>query len=45
MPACSKAQKKIERHHFRGRRASVLRKTAQKMQQAMGQDPYLDTPN
>ncbi len=41
-----KAQKKVERRHFRDRRALMyFEKQRKKMQQAMGQDPYLDTPN
>ncbi|MBC8872326.1 MAG: preprotein translocase subunit SecA [Planctomycetes bacterium] len=41
-----KAQKKVERRHFRDR--SVLlhhEKQRKKMQREMGQDPYLDTPD
>jgi len=41
-----KAQKKVERRHFRERRALMyFEKQRKKMQRAMGQDPYLDTPN
>jgi preprotein translocase subunit SecA len=41
-----KAQKKIERRHFRDRRALMYyEKQRKKMQEQMGQDPYLDTPN
>jgi preprotein translocase subunit SecA len=41
-----KAQRKVERRHFRDR--SVLlyhEKQRKKMQREMGQDPYLDTPD
>ena len=41
-----KAQRKVERNHFRDR--SVLlhhEKQRKKMQREMGQDPYLDTPD
>jgi preprotein translocase subunit SecA len=44
--AFRRAQKKIERRHFRDR--SVLlhhEKQRKKMQREMGQDPYLDTPD
>jgi preprotein translocase subunit SecA len=41
-----KAQQKVERRHFRDRRALMyFEKQRKKMQRAMGQDPYLDTPN
>jgi len=40
-----KAQKKVERRHFRQRRALMyFEKERKKMQVQMGQDPYLDTP-
>ena len=40
-----KAQKKVERRHFRDRRALMyFEKQRKKMQAQMGQDPYLDTP-
>jgi preprotein translocase subunit SecA len=40
-----KAQKKVERRHFRQRKALMYyEKERKKMQIQMGQDPYLDTP-
>jgi len=40
-----RAQARIERRHFRQRRALMyFEKERKKMQQQMGQDPYLDTP-
>jgi len=40
-----KAQKKVERRHFRQRKALMyFEKERKKMQRQMGQDPYLDTP-
>ena len=40
-----KAQKKVERNHFRGRRSLMyFEKERKKIQRQMGQDPYLDTP-
>lgn len=40
-----KAQKKVERRHFRDRKALMyFEKQRKKMQRQMGQDPYLDTP-
>jgi preprotein translocase subunit SecA len=40
-----RAQKRVERRHFRDRRALMYyEKQRKKMQCAMGQDPYLDTP-
>jgi preprotein translocase subunit SecA len=40
-----KAQQKVERRHFRQRRALMyFEKERQKMQRQMGQDPHLDTP-
>jgi preprotein translocase subunit SecA len=40
-----RAQGRIERRHFRQRRALMyFEKERKKMQQQMGQDPYLDTP-
>ncbi len=41
-----KAQRKIERRHFRQRKALVyFEKERKKMQRQMGQDPYLDSPS
>lgn len=41
----SKAQGKIERRHFRQRKAMMyFEKERKKTQRQMGQDPYLDTP-
>ena len=41
-----KAQRIIERRHFRDRRALMYHeKERKKMQKQMGQDPYLDTPS
>jgi preprotein translocase subunit SecA len=43
-PLYFKAQRKIERRHFRQRRALMyFEKERKKMQRQMGQDPYLDT--
>ena len=40
-----RAQRKVEARHFRQRRALMyFEKERKKMQQQMGQDPYLDTP-
>jgi preprotein translocase subunit SecA len=40
-----KAQRKVERRHFRQRKALVyFEKEHKKMQRQMGQDPYLDSP-
>ena len=40
-----RAQKKVERRHFRDRKALMyFEKQRKKMQAQMGQDPYLDTP-
>jgi preprotein translocase subunit SecA len=40
-----KAQKKVERRHFRQRKALMyFEKERKKTQRQMGQDPYLDTP-
>ena len=40
-----KAQRSIERRHFRDRKVLMYHeKERKKMQQQMGQDPYLDTP-
>jgi preprotein translocase subunit SecA len=40
-----RAQNKVERRHFRQRRALMYyEKERKKMQRQMGQDPYLDTP-
>jgi len=41
-----KAQRKVERRHFRDRKALMyFEKHRKKMQRQMGQDPYLDTPS
>jgi len=41
-----KAQAKVERRHFRDRKALMyFEKQRKKMQRQMGQDPYLDTPS
>jgi preprotein translocase subunit SecA len=41
-----RAQKRIERRHFRDRKALMyFEKHRKKMQRQMGQDPYLDTPS
>ncbi len=40
-----KAQRRVERRHFRDRKVLLYHeKERQKVQQQMGQDPYLDTP-
>jgi preprotein translocase subunit SecA len=40
-----RAQRKVERRHFRDRKALLYHeKERQKIQRQMGQDPYLDTP-
>jgi preprotein translocase subunit SecA len=40
-----KAQRRVERRHFRDRKILLYHeKERQKIQRAMGQDPYLDTP-
>jgi preprotein translocase subunit SecA len=40
-----KAQRRVERRHFRDRKVMLYHeKERQKIQRAMGQDPYLDTP-
>ena len=40
-----RAQRKVERRHFRQRRALMyFEKERKKIQRQMGQDPYLDTP-
>ena len=40
-----RAQKKVERRHFRDRKTLLYHeKERQKIQRQMGQDPYLDTP-
>jgi preprotein translocase subunit SecA len=40
-----KAQRRVERRHFRDRKIMLYHeKERQKIQRAMGQDPYLDTP-
>jgi preprotein translocase subunit SecA len=44
-PLYRRAQLVVERRHFRQRRALMyFEKERKKMQQQMGQDPYLDTP-
>jgi preprotein translocase subunit SecA len=44
--AFQRAQKKVERRHFRDRKALMyFEKQRKKMQRQMGQDPYLDTPS
>ena len=41
-----KAQKKVEKKSYRGRKTMLYyEKERKKMQRGMGQDPYLDTPN
>jgi preprotein translocase subunit SecA len=41
-----RAQRRVERKHFRDRKAMMyFEKERKKMQRGMGQDPYLDTPN
>ncbi|MBR6435290.1 MAG: hypothetical protein IKS45_02155, partial [Thermoguttaceae bacterium] len=41
-----KAQKKVERKHYKQRKALMyFEKQRKKMQRQMGQDPYLDTTN
>jgi preprotein translocase subunit SecA len=41
-----KAQRKIERRHFRQRKSLMyFEKERKKTQRQMGQDPYLDSPN
>jgi preprotein translocase subunit SecA len=45
-PLFRRAQRKVERKHFRDRRALLYyEKQRKKMQREMGQDPYLDTPD
>jgi preprotein translocase subunit SecA len=45
-PLFRRAQKKVERRHFRQRRALMyFEKERQKLQRQMGQDPCLDTPD
>jgi preprotein translocase subunit SecA len=44
-PLFRKAQRKVERRHFRQRRSLMyFEKERKKTQRQMGQDPYLDTP-
>jgi preprotein translocase subunit SecA len=44
--AFRKAQRKVERRHFRDRNVLLYHeKQRKKMQKEMGQDPYLDTPD
>ena len=41
-----RAQQKVEKRHFRGRKSLMYHeKLRKKIQLQMGQDPYLDTPN
>ena len=41
----ARAQRKVERRHFRQRKALMyFEKERKKVQRQMGQDPYLDTP-
>ncbi len=41
-----RSQRRVERRHFRDRRALMyFEKQRKKMQRQMGQDPYLDTPD
>jgi preprotein translocase subunit SecA len=43
--AFQKAQRRVERRHFRDRKILLYHeKERQKVQRQMGQDPYLDTP-
>ena len=44
-PLFKRAQRKVERRHFRDRKVLLYHeKERQKVQRQMGQDPYLDTP-
>ncbi len=44
-PVFYKAQRRVERRHFRDRKVLLYHeKERQKVQRQMGQDPYLDTP-
>jgi preprotein translocase subunit SecA len=44
-PLLHKAQRRVERRHFRDRKVLLYHeKERQKVQKQMGQDPYLDTP-
>ncbi len=44
--AFRKAQRKVERGHFRDRNVLLYHeRQRKKMQREMGQDPYLDTPD
>jgi preprotein translocase subunit SecA len=44
-PLFRKAQRRVERRHFRDRKIMLYHeKERQKIQRQMGQDPYLDTP-
>jgi preprotein translocase subunit SecA len=44
-PMFRKAQRRVERRHFRDRKVLLYHeKERQKVQRQMGQDPYLDTP-
>jgi len=46
LPLFRRAQRRVERQHFRQRRALLyFEKERKKMQRQMGQDPYLDTPS
>ena len=41
-----RAQRRVERRHFRGRKALMYQeRLRKKVQKQMGQDPYLDTPS
>jgi preprotein translocase subunit SecA len=45
LPSFRRAQRKVERRHFRDRKTLLYHeKERQKIQRQMGQDPYLDTP-
>ena len=45
VPLFRRAQKRVERRHFRDRKVMLYHdKERQKMQRQMSQDPYLDTP-
>jgi preprotein translocase subunit SecA len=45
-PLFRKAQRKVERRHLRDRMILLHHeKQRKKMQQELGQDPYLDTPH
>jgi preprotein translocase subunit SecA len=45
-PLFQKAQRRVERRHFRERKILLYHeRERKKMQREMGQDPYLDTPD